>query len=278
MINNLFSRKPIIIAEIGWNFMGDIKLAKKMINAAKKCGADAVKFQIWNPEYLKKGSWDKDGRIEIYNKAKLSIDTFLQLKKYCKIKKITCFTSVFSMNELIDLSKKYNQIVKIPSHEAYDIKLILEASKRFKYVLLSVGALTKKELLKICNLKKKNIIPMHCVSCYPLSAKNCNFPKLEFLKTKFKYVGYSGHYEGFEDAVIALSKGCTVIEKHFTINNNLPGRDNKFALNEKKLKELCSWSKLIYEMNMSHGLGLQKAEKDIFKNYRGRWQSIKKRN
>ena len=66
--------------------------------------------------------------------------------------------------------------------------------------------------------------------------------------------------------------------KHFTINNNLPGRDNKFALNEKKLKELCSWSKLIYEMNLNHGLDLQKVEKDIFKNYRGRWQSIKKRN
>ena len=141
----------------------------------------------------------------------------------------------------------------------------------------------KNELLKIINLvnsnknfKKKTIL-LHCVSSYPLDIKNCNFYKFHFLKKKFHNVGYSGHLQGNEDAIYALNNGASVIEKHFTINNNLPGRDNKFALNLKQFSELNRLRELYYNFMISKGLDLQKCEVEIFRKHRGRWtKKIKK--
>jgi len=267
----------ILVAEIGWNFVGDLKLAKKMILSAKKAGADAVKFQIWNPKYLKKGSWDLDGRRKIYEKAYLTKEKYLKLKKYADKNSIHCFSSAFNKSGLYLLKDLKDRWIKIPSHEAYNIELIKEALKNFKKVIISAGCLKKTELIKILKLiksKKKYLnktILLHCVSSYPLAAENCNFKKFDFLQKNFKQVGYSGHFQGIEDSVYALFKGAKLIEKHFTTDNKLPGRDNKFALNEKDFIKLNSYRNLLKKFNISKGLDLQKCELDIFKNYRGRW-------
>ena len=86
------------------------------------------------------------------------------------------------------------------------------------------------------------------------------------------FVGYSGHYQGIDDAIYARSKGAILIEKHFTTNNKLPGRDNKFALLPKDFETLKKYSDLKYKFEIDKGISLQKCEMDIFKNYRGRWQ------
>jgi sialic acid synthase SpsE len=112
---------------------------------------------------------------------------------------------------------------------------------------------------------------MHCVSSYPLTSENCNFKKFDYLKNFFSKVGYSGHYHGVEDALFAIEKGAFVIEKHFTTNNGLPGRDNKFALLPEDFKFLTNYIKKKREFQINKGLGLQKCEKDIYNNYRGRW-------
>ena len=86
----------MIISEIGWNFLGDIDLAKKMIDAAKNAGCNYVKFQLWNPKNLKSGTWDNDGRREIYNKSYLDEKKYHELYNYCESKNINCFASVFN--------------------------------------------------------------------------------------------------------------------------------------------------------------------------------------
>ena len=116
------------------------------------------------------------------------------------------------------------------------------------------------------------------MSSYPLEAKNCNFNKFDYLKKELGKVGYSGHYNGIEDAIYAISKGACLIEKHFTINKKLPGRDNKFALNEKQFKEIYLFKSLCEEFEVKKGISLQNCEKDIFKNYRGRWSKNQKIN
>ena len=139
--------------------------------------------------------------------------------------------------------------VKIPSHEAYNLKLIKEALKKFKKVIISLGCLKRNELEKIINFLSKNpkfkrkVIVLHCVSSYPLKAEDCNFEKFDYLKKKFKNTGYSGHMEGIDDAILALSKGATFVEKHFTINKKLPGRDNKFAILPNELLTLSNYKK-----------------------------------
>ena len=266
--------KTYIVAEIGWNFLGEISLAKKMILSAKKAGADAVKFQIWNPKNSKKGSWDNDGRRELYEKSFLDKKKYKVLYDFSKKNKINCFASVWSTKDLRVLSSVSKEIVKIPSPEAYNLKLIKEALKVFKKVVLSVGCLNKNELKKIFKYKKNNkLIVLHCVSAYPLKPEDCNFKKFHYLKKIFKNVGYSGHMMGIEDAVYALANKAVMIEKHFTTNRNLQGRDNKFSLNEKDLSKICDLKEKFYNFNIDRGLGIQKKEKDIFTNYRGRWQN-----
>ncbi len=269
----LNKHKSYIVAEIGWNFLGNLSLAKKMIISAKKSGADAVKFQIWNPKNLKKGSWDKDGRRKLYEKSFLDRRKYKLLYDFSKKNKINCFASVWSSKDLKILSSVSKEIVKIPSPEAYNLKLIKEALKVFKKVVLSVGCLNKSELKKLFKYKKNNkLIVLHCVSAYPLKPEDCNFRKFHYLKNVFKNVGYSGHLNGIEDAVYALANKAVMIEKHFTANRKLQGRDNKFSLNEKEISRICDLREKFYNFNIDHGLGVQKKEKDIFRNYRGRWQ------
>jgi len=112
---------------------------------------------------------------------------------------------------------------------------------------------------------------MHCVSAYPCSIDKINIPRLHKLK-KFNYdVGYSGHYQGIDDAIAAICNGAKFVEKHFTVNNKLPGRDNKFAILPNELKKLSNFRDNYQKMLINRGLDLQKCEMDIYKKYRGRW-------
>ena len=100
-----------------------------------------------------------------------------------------------------------------------------------------MGACKWSEIIKIKE-NFLNIIPMHCVSSYPLEAEMANFPKMQEIKKLFGNFGYSGHYSGIEDAIIAIVNGASYIEKHFTIDKNLLGRDNKFALLPEEFKKI----------------------------------------
>ena len=264
------NNKINLIAEIGWNHMGNINLAKEMILAAKKSGANICKFQAWSEKNLKSGAWDEDGRREIYKKANLNSDQFKELYKFCSSNNIKFCTSIFNIKDF-DLFQELDfDLIKIPSHEVYNLQLIKEVTKRYKYVLISLGACKWSEIIKIKE-NFLNIIPMHCVSSYPLEAKMANFPKMQKIKKLFNNFGYSGHYSGIEDAIIAIVNGATYIEKHFTTDKNLPGRDNKFALLPEEFKKISDFINIFYEMNIDRGLDVQECELDIFKNYRGRW-------
>jgi sialic acid synthase SpsE len=259
-----------LIAELGWNHMGDMNLAKEMILAAKESGADICKFQAWSEENLKTGPWDEDGRREIYKKAGLNSNQFKELFKFCSSNYIKFSTSIFNIKDFKLFEELDFDLIKIPSHEVYNLELIKEAVKRYKYVLISLGACKWSEVTKIKE-NFLNIIPMHCVSSYPLEPKMANFPKMQEIKKLFNNFGYSGHYSGIEDALIAIVEGATYIEKHFTIDKNLPGRDNKFALLPEEFKKISDFINIFHEMNINRGLDVQESELDIFKNYRGRW-------
>ena len=107
-----------LIAEIGWNHMGDMKLAKEMILAAKESGCDFAKFQTWSVDRLKPGVWDTDGRREIYEKAELDLDKHIELKQYCDEVGIQFMSSVFSIEDAKLLKQVVTDYVKIPSFES----------------------------------------------------------------------------------------------------------------------------------------------------------------
>ena len=267
------NNKCELIAEVGWNHMGDMKLAEKMITEASNSGADYCKFQTWRVDNLKKGPWNTDGRLEIYKKAELSNKDHQILVNLCKEKKINFLTSIFNISDLDFLTKLSNKAIKIPSHEVYNLELIKNSCESFEKIFISVGACEWKEFENILNLNinLEKVYFMHCVSSYPLKEENVNLPKLLKIKKIHKQIGYSGHLKGTEDAIAAISCGALIVEKHFTIDNELPGRDNKFALLPNEMKKISQYRDIFSKMVIDKGLDVQECEKDIYNNYRGRW-------
>ena len=262
-----------LIAEIGWNHMGDMKLAEKMISEASNSGVEYCKFQTWKVKNLKDGPWNKDGRLEIYNKAELSDKDHYELVNLCKKYNVKFLTSVFNISDLKFVSELSNHSIKIPSHEVYNLKLIKQSCEIFKKVFISIGACKWNEFKNILNLDidLKKVYFMYCVSSYPLSEENVNFPKLLEIQKSHKQIGYSGHLKGIEDAIAAINFGALIVEKHFTIDNELPGRDNKFALLPNEMKSISRYRDIFSKMNINKGLDIQECEMDIYNNYRGRW-------
>jgi N,N'-diacetyllegionaminate synthase len=253
-----------IIAEIGWNHCGDMKLAKQMAKAAQENGATYAKYQTWSVDRLKPGSWDNDGRRQIYEKA--------ELINYCNKIGIKFLSSVFSIDDAMLLFQLGCKEVKIPSFESRNHELITYCSKNFDTVFMSTGTSTFEEIkdsIKYADLK--TLYLLHCVSSYPCEPKIANIKRMNWLKTLTPQVGYSDHIQGVESAKVAIEFGAQVLEKHFTIDNNLPGRDNKFAILPSDLANLSSYMKLRNEMLINHGVDYQECETDSRNNYTGRF-------
>ena len=261
-----------IISEIGWNHMGDMDLAKRMILESVNNGADMVKFQTWSVDRLKSGPWDEDGRLEIYKKAELSKDQHLELYEYSDKLCIPFFSSVFSVEDAELLSEVQTERVKIASFEARNPTLLTYCDSRFDTMYISTGTTTIDEIKESLNyIHNAEIVLLHCVSSYPLEYANANLPRINSLEKLCDRVGYSDHTFGVEGSKAALEYDVEVIEKHFTIDHDLPGRDNKFAILPHELKELSDYIRLREEMNVNHGNGYLECEEEAREVMTGRF-------
>lgn len=261
-----------IIAEIGWNHCGDMNLAKQMIKSAADSGAHYAKFQTWSVSRLKSGDWDIDGRREIYERAELTKDRHIELIQYCTIAGIEFLSSVFSIHDADLLVELGCNAVKIPSFESRNIELIKFCNKHFETVFMSTGTSDLTEIKdSVSFFDTAELYLMHCVSVYPCSYEIANLPKMLKLKELHYNIGYSDHIQGIESAKIAIGLGATVIEKHFTIDNNLPGRDNKFAILPDELFGLFKYCQYIDMMMIDHGTGYNELELTSRNNYSGRF-------
>mgnify|MGYP003645281011 FL=1 len=264
-----------VIAEIGWNHMGDLALAKRMINEASENGAHYAKFQTWSVSRLKPGPWDEDGRRQIYEKAELSYDDHVFLMGECKNAGIIFMSSVFSIPDAELLKKVGCTSVKIPSFESRNHELIDFCAKNFNLVVMSTGTSTIDEIAKSVDyLKKANEwFLLHCVSVYPCDYGIANLGKMAKLTSFTDEVGYSDHIQGVESAKIAIMNGALMIEKHFTVDRELPGRDNKFAILPEELKDLTQFIHRIDLMQCGDGFGYDEKETESRELYTGRFDA-----
>ena len=249
-----------------------MSLAKKMILAAKENGADYVKTQIFDIKFLKDGPWMKDGRKEIYEKAQLSDEKYKELLEYSNKIGINFFTSIFNKDAAIRINKIQNDIIKIPSTESRNYDLIDYCNNNFNKVIISTGTSSEEELENLKkNLKNENYIFLHCVSAYPCDPSIANLKRINIIKKLSKEYGYSDHTPGIEVAKISLEFGISYLEKHFTVDNNLPGRDNKFAILPEDLKNFKEYLNLKHKANIFHGNDFLKEEEEARSIYTGRW-------
>ena len=214
------NKKAFIIAEIGINHEGNFYRCKKMIKAAAKSGADSVKIQTINVD---ESYMPNTPSYRQFKNKNFSTKELLKLKKYSEKLNVIFFSTPGDIDSLIRLIKIKVSAIKISSGLATNLPLIDKAIKSKLPVIISTGLSLKKdlkELKKFINkYKNKKIAILKCTSQYPAEAKNLNISSIEYLKKEFKLpIGFSDHTIGDLAAVVAVSNGAKIIEKHFTLN------------------------------------------------------------
>ena len=242
--------KVKIIAEAGVNHNGSLKLAKKLVDIAKKANCDYVKFQAFNADeittvnakkitYQKINKNDSEFQYQMLKKLELTKEKFLKIKKYCDKKKIKFLCTAFDCEYLDFLLKLNIELIKIPSGEINNIFLLDKAAKSNKPILLSTGASTLDDIifaLKILKKTKNKIYLMQCSSAYPTPIKFANVNVIKSFSKLADGTGYSDHTAENEPAISAIALGAKYIEKHFTISKKLIGPDHKISLEPKELE------------------------------------------
>ena len=243
--------KIIIIAEIGVNHNGSLKLAKKLIDYAVKAKADYVKFQSYvtsklliqnsNLASYQKKSF-KGTQNDLLKKYELSFQQQIDLFEYCKHKKIGFLSTPFD-NESLNFLKNKVSTIKISSGDLDNIPFLKNIAKTKKKILLSTGMANVKEIRISLNelikngIDKKKITLLHCHSEYPTSFNNINLNSIIYLREKFNIrVGFSDHTAGVEASIAAATLGARVIEKHFTISKKMKGPDHSSSIDFKELE------------------------------------------
>ena len=245
---------PYVIAEIGQNHNGDIKIAKKLIDIAVRSKADAVKFQ--------KRDVDSEFTAEAYNKIYDNNNSFgytygehrkflefdesqhRELFQYANSKNITYFCTPCDLPSLEIMEKIDVPFYKVASRDLTNIPLVVELGKLNKPIIMSTGMASYEDIqdaIDNLNNKKDELIIMHCTSQYPCDLENANLNVIETLKEKYGYlVGYSDHTNGTIISVAASLLGASVIEKHITHDRAMRGTDHPGALEEVGLSSLIN--------------------------------------
>ena len=269
---------PYLIAELGINHNGKMSIAKKMIDVAKKNGADCVKFQHFYAEELisikaKKAPYqskNKDflnlSQQEIIKNCELGISKLQKLKFYCNKKNIDFLCTPFDLKSLKDLKKIGEKKIKVSSCNFNNTIFLEEAIKLGFELLPSTGLANKKEVDEIVSFlkrKKAKFLLFQCTSDYPVINEMANIKVLDYYK-KFKVpFGYSDHTTGNISAVGSIFLGAKVVEKHFTLSKKMKGIDQEASIDS---NELYSLKQDLVEAYKCMGRNDKKINKNIMKN------------
>lgn len=260
----------LIIAEAGVNHNGDINIAKKLVETAKQCGADIVKFQTFNvrgvaskyaamAEYQKNNLGVEESQKDMLNGLTLSQDEFLSLADYCKEVGIRFLSTPFDIDSIRFLDQ-VQDVWKIPSGEITNYPYLVEIAKTGKDIILSTGMCTLEEIddaLTVLHAQGAGRITLlHCTTNYPAPMQEVNLKALLSMKARYGCdVGYSDHTLGIEVSIAAAAIGAKVIEKHFTLDKMMEGPDHKASLEP---DELAAMVTAIRNVEQALGDGVKK--------------------
>lgn len=271
--------KILVIAEAGVNHNGSLELALKMVDEAKKAGADIVKFQTGIPEkvtsrYADKAEYQKattgasESQLDMIRKIMLKFEDFVPLKNYCEKSGIKFLSTPFDLDSIEFLEELGCDIWKIPSGEITNLPYLLKIAHTNKPVIMSTGMSTLEEVGAAFDLLRENgagkITLLQCTTEYPAPFAEVNLRAINTLRNTFKCeVGYSDHTQGIEAAIAAAALGASVIEKHFTLDRNMSGPDHKASLEP---EELYAMIKAIRNVEVALGTGVKAPSESERKN------------
>lgn len=272
----------IIIAEAGVNHNGSMRLAKELIDAAKDCGVDYVKFQTTKgPEiitskfarmadYQKNNLNEDESQLEMLRKILLKMEDFEEIRDYCNNNDIKFMSTPFDLESVDYLSGLGMDYMKIPSGEITNLPYLRKIAKLGIPVIMSTGMCTLGDIeaamlvLTKNGLDEESISLLHCNTEYPTPFADVNLNAMLTLKQCFGVrVGYSDHTKGIEVPIAAVAMGAEIIEKHFTLDKTLPGPDHVASLEPNELKSMVE---AIRNIEQALGNGVKKVSSSEQKN------------
>ena len=254
---------PYIIAEVGSNHNGDMDLAAQLIHAAKNAGCHCVKFQSWSKDtifsknvyennYFLKDDYRNRSDFtleEIVDKFSISEQELLKMRNLCNELEIDFSSSPFSRREVDVLVKDLEApFVKVASMDLNNYPFLDYIARQGKPVMLSTGLSTLSEIDRavqtIENAGNSEIILLHCISICPPSDEMVHLNNIDMLRANYPDypVGFSDHTIGTAIPLASVAKGACVIEKHFTLDKNMPGWDHKVSATEAEMREIVEGS------------------------------------
>ncbi|HOW43070.1 MAG TPA: N-acetylneuraminate synthase [Candidatus Omnitrophota bacterium] len=268
--------KVYIIAEAGVNHNGSLAAAKRMVDAARAAGCDAVKFQTFKADavviarspqsgYQLLNTRSDEPQREMLRKLELSYREFEALFRYCARKKIDFLSTPFDLESVDFLGALGMKIFKIPSGEVTNKPLIERIAGKYRAIIMSTGMCYVEEIrtalgwirkVQAAGAVRPQITLLHCVSQYPALPVDVNISAMAQMRSMFKLpVGFSDHTLGIEISIAAAALGASVLEKHFTLDRSLPGPDHAASLEPEELKALV---KAVRSVEMAIGDGVKK--------------------
>lgn len=250
------SKHITIIAEAGVNHNGNLELARKMVRVARECGADYVKFQTAVPElvistiapkaeYQKETTGNEQSQLEMCKAIHLPLCDYAGLAQLCRDEGIGFMSTPFDLVSIDCLEPLGMDYWKIPSGEITNLPYLRKIGALHQRIIMSTGMATLDEVeaavrvLEQAGTPRRDITLLHCTTQYPTPYDAVNLRAIDALrKLGCGAVGYSDHTIGIEVSVAAAAMGATVIEKHFTLDKNLPGPDHRASLDPAELRDL----------------------------------------
>jgi N,N'-diacetyllegionaminate synthase len=250
--------RVIIIAEAGVNHNGNLESAKKLVDVAAAAGADFVKFQTFKTElnltknakkagYQEKSTGAGESQFDMVKKLELSFENFTEIKCYCDKKGIGFLSTGFDTPSLDFLDSMEPAFYKIPSGEITNLPYLRKVASFGRDVVMSTGMANIEEVkeafdvLKQEGLKKEQISIVHCNTEYPTPMEDVNLKAMLHIKDELDVkFGYSDHTLGIEVPIAAVALGAIIIEKHFTLDKNLPGPDHGASIEPEELITMVS--------------------------------------
>lgn len=246
--------RTLIIAEAGVNHNGNLELAKQLVDVAKQCEVDIVKFQTSNPEalvsriaakaeYQVRNTGNRESQLDMIKKLVLPFSVFEELADYCRQQEIQFLSTPFDLESIEFLDTFDMPFWKIPSGAVTDYPYLVKIAKTQKPVIMSTGMCDLDEIAAALRVLRDNgstdIKLMHCNTEYPTPFTDVNLKAMHTLAERFRVeVGYSDHTCGIEVPIAAAAMGATIIEKHFTLDRTMEGPDHKASLEPEELRAM----------------------------------------
>jgi sialic acid synthase SpsE len=234
----MVTEKTKIIAEVSSNHGGDLKIAKEFVKTASEIGIDYIKFQSWRAKNVKKD----DPQYEWFLKAELFDEAHLILVEECNKRGIRFLTTCFDVERIDFLVKLGLKEIKVGSPDCGSYKMIEKLKDKFNHLIISTGMHYEEEISKTAEiLKGKNFTFLHCVSIYPTPPEKVNLRRMDWLKKFTPSVGYSDHCIGIEAIKLAIARGASYVEKHFTLDEGKCPRTNPWDATPEQMEELVKF-------------------------------------